>query len=59
MKWEDYGKRGLLQAYREEFEYDLIQYAIFFMQTLVFRYDRPSYSYYSVTAGSSPTKDIR
>lgn len=46
IKWEDYGKRGLLKIYQEEFEYDLIQYAVYFMQTLVFRYDQPSYSYY-------------
>lgn len=36
IKWEDYGKRGLLKIYQEEFEYDLIQYAVYFMQTLVF-----------------------
>ncbi len=46
IKWEDYGKRGLLQIYREELEYDLLHYAICFMKTLVFLYDQPPFSYY-------------
>lgn len=48
MKWEDYGKRGLLQIYREELEYDLLHYAICFMKTLVLLYDQPPFSYYQL-----------
>lgn len=48
MKWEDYGKRGLLQTYREELEYDLLCHAIFFMKTLVLRYNQPSFSHYQL-----------
>lgn len=46
MKWEDYEKRGLLQTFRSELEYDFICHALCFMRTLVSRYDQPSYSHY-------------
>ena len=48
MKWEDYGKRGLLQPYREELEYDFLYYAVCFMKTLVFYHDHPSFSHYQL-----------
>ena len=48
LKWDDYRKRGLLQIYREELEYDLLYYALCFMQTLAFRYDSPSFSLYQL-----------
>lgn len=48
IKWEDYEKRGLLQSYRAELEYDGLYCAMHFMRCLVFRYDRPSFSYYQL-----------
>lgn len=46
IKWEDYEKRGLLQSYHTELEYDGLYCAMHFMRSLVFRYDHPSFSYY-------------
>lgn len=48
MKWEELGRRGFLEAYRGELEYDLLYYGICFMKTLVFRYDQPPFSYYQL-----------
>lgn len=46
MKWEELEKRGFLQVYRDELDYDLLYYGICLIKDLVFRYDQPPFSYY-------------
>lgn len=48
MKWEDYGRRGLLQEYHGELIFDFLWHAVAFMKTLVFRYAQPSFSHYQL-----------
>ncbi len=46
LKWKEYEKRGFLQTFHGELEYDFLLYAVYFIKTLVFRYDQPSFSHY-------------
>ncbi len=46
--WEEYGKRGLLERYRDELEYDSMGNAVGFMHLLVLRYDKPSFSLFQL-----------
>ena len=48
MKWAEFDKRGFLQTYRSELEYDLLYDAVCFMKTLALGYDQPPYSYYQL-----------
>ncbi len=48
MKWEDYGRRGLLQEYHGELIFDFLWHAVVFMKTLAFRYAQPSFSHYQL-----------
>ncbi len=47
MKWEEYGKRGLLEKYRDELEYDSLCDAVKIM-TMICRNENPSFSLYKL-----------
>ncbi|MDE7320785.1 MAG: hypothetical protein K2N46_13775, partial [Lachnospiraceae bacterium] len=46
LKWKEYEKRGFLQTFHGELEYDFLFYAVHFIKTLVFRYDQQYFSHY-------------
>ncbi|MCI8983588.1 MAG: glycosyltransferase family 2 protein [Hungatella sp.] len=48
--WEECGKRGLLDLYREELEYCCMKNAVGFVQLLILRYSVPSFSLFRLTS---------
>ena len=46
MKWTDYHKRGILQGFREEMEYDLLYSTVNLLGRIIYGHDRQSFSYF-------------
>ncbi len=46
MKWADYHKRGILQEFREEMEYDLLYSTVNLLGRIIYGHDRQSFSYF-------------
>ncbi len=46
MKWADYHKRGILQEFREEMEYDLLYSTVNLLGRIIYEHDRQSFSYF-------------
>lgn len=46
--WIEYGKRGILERYREELEYNSMENAVSFLRLLFLRYDNPSFSLFQL-----------
>ena len=47
-KWAEYRRRGLLERYREELEFDCLRDAVGFLKLIVLRYEEPPFSFFQL-----------
>lgn len=48
MKWTEFERRGLLEKYRQELEFDCMDDALGFLKIIILRYDHPSFSLFQL-----------